>query len=609
MALRRTFFACLLALGATAAHAASRPPTAEQVFHLSATRAANGGLALDWTIAPDAHLYRDRIAAATADGRPVPVADPPGLSEDDPTFGLTEVYRGAAHATVAAHDLPPSGDLIVSYQGCSDRGLCYPPVASRVDPVTLAVAAAAPPVLADAPVSSAPVSSAPVAAPAPVEAAPAPTSPTPASFSGPSLSGALLPTLATFLGLGLLLSLTPCVFPMVPILAGVLAGGGRLTAARGFLLSCCYVLASASAYALVGVAAAWSGESLQAALQRPAVLIVTAALYAVLALTMFGLFELQVPSALATRLSGVSPAPRGTLAGAAALGFVSALVVGPCVTPPLAAALLYVARTGDALRGASALFALGLGMGLPLVVAGTFGSKLLPRSGPWLLAVRQAFGVVFLALAIGVAGRALPDPASLALWGVLAVGSGVVVGGLDALAPGAATALRLRKAAGLIATAYGLALLVGAAGGASEPLRPLGFLARSEAVAGVTPVAEAAIVRSPEALDASLAGAEGRPVMVDFSAAWCTACRAFERDVLADPAVRARLAAGALVIRADVTASDAGARALMGRFDVVGPPTVLFLSRGAEIPGTRLVGEPTRAAFDRALDRAGLPST
>ena len=604
MALRRIFLACLLALGAPAAHAASRPPTAEQVFHLSAARAADGGLALDWTIAADAHLYRDRIAAATVDGRPVPVADPPGLSEDDPTFGPTEVYRGAAHATVASTDLPPSGDIIVSYQGCSDRGLCYPPLASRVDPVTLAVEAAAAPVLADAPVSSAPV-----AAPAPVEAAPAPASPAPASFSGPSLSGALLPTLATFFGLGLLLSLTPCVFQMVPILAGALANGGRPTAARGFLLSCCYVLASASAYALVGVAAAWSGESLQAALQRPAVLLATAALYAVLALSMFGLFELQVPSALATRLSGISPARRGTLAGAAALGFVSALVVGPCVTHPLAAALLYVARTGDALRGASALFALGLGMGLPLVVAGTFGSKLLPRSGPWLLAVRQAFGVVFLALAIGVAGRALPDSASLALWGVLAVGTGVVVGGLDALAPGAVTALRLRKAAGLVATAYGLALLVGAAGGASDPLQPLGFLARGETVAGAMPVVEAAVVRSPEALDASLAGAAGRPVMVDFSAAWCTACRAFERDVLADPAVRAPLAAGVLLIRADVTASDAGARALMSRFDVVGPPTVLFLSRGAEIPGTRLVGEPSRAAFDRALDRAGLPST
>ena len=604
MALRRIFFACLFSLGATAAHAASRPPTAEQVFQLSAARAADGGLALDWTIAADAHLYRDRIAAATVDGRPVPVADPPGLSEDDPTFGPTEVYRGAAHATVASTDLPPSGDIIVSYQGCSDRGLCYPPVASRVDPVTLAVAAAAAPALADAPVSSAPV-----VAPGPGEAVPAPASLTPASFSGPSLSGALLPTLATFLGLGLLLSLTPCVFPMVPILAGVLAGGGRPTASRGLLLSSCDVLASASAYALVGVAAAWSGESLQAALQRPAVLLATAALYAVLALSMFGLFELQLPTALANRLSGVSPARRGTLAGAAALGFVSALVVGPCVTPPLAAALLYVARTGDALRGASALFALGLGMGLPLVVAGTFGAKLLPRSGPWLLAVRQAFGVVFLALAVEVAGRALPDPASLALWGLLAVGTGVVVGGLDALAPGAATALRLRKAAGLVATAYGLALLVGAAGGASDPLRPLGFLARGEAVVETTPVAEAAVVRSPEALDASLAGAAGRPVMVDFSAAWCTACQAFERDVLADPTVRARLAAGALVIRADVTAPDAGARALMGRFDVVGPPTVLFLSRGNEIPGTRLVGEPTRAAFNRALDRAGLPST
>jgi thiol:disulfide interchange protein DsbD len=605
MALRRFPFLFLFAIASVGAYAAPRPPTAEQVFRLSAARTAGGDLALDWTIAPDAHMYRDRIAATSAGGQPVPVTDPSGVSEDDPVFGPTEVYRGTVRATVAAKDVPASGGLVVTYQGCSDRGLCYPPVASRVDPTTLVVAEAPPPAIPDTPVSS--------PAEAAATLAPSEIAPTLASSAGPSLSGALLPTLGTFLGLGLLLAFTPCVFPMVPILAGVLAGGGRPTAARGFLLSSCYVLASASAYALVGVAAAWSGENLQAALQRPTVLIAIAALYAALAMSMFGVFELQLPTTLATRLSGVSSKRRGTLLGAGALGFVSALVVGPCVTPPLAAALLYVARTGDALRGASALFALGLGMGLPLVIVGTFGSGLLPRSGSWLVVVRQAFGVVFLALAVGVAGRALPDPASLALWGLLAVGTGVFVGGLDALAPGAGAPLRFRKAAGLVATVYGLALLIGAAGGASDPLRPLGFLARGEPVIATLPLAEAATVRSPEAFDASLAqaDAEGRPVMVDFSAAWCIACRAFERDVLADPAIRARLAKGATLIRADVTASDAGARALMHRFDVVGPPTVLFLSGrdGTEIPGTRLVGEPTRTEFDRALERAGLPST
>jgi thiol:disulfide interchange protein DsbD len=605
MALTRVLFTFLLGIVSTFADAAPRPPTAEQVFHLSAVRTAGGDLALDWTIAADAHLYRDRISATASDGKPVPVSDPPGLSEDDPVFGPTEVYRGTVRATVAAKDLPRSGDIVVSYQGCSDRGLCYPPVASSVDPATLAVVAPPPSAISDTPVSSTPTTA---VAPGRSEVVPTPSSP-----MAPSLSGALLPTLATFLGLGLLLAFTPCVFPMVPILAGMLAGGGRPSAARGFLLSSCYVLASASAYALVGVAAAWSGESLQAALQRPAVLIATAALYAVLALSMFGIFELQVPTALATRLSGVSPPRRGTLLGAGALGFLSALVVGPCVTPPLAAALLYVARTGDAMRGASTLFALGLGMGLPLLVVGTFGSSLLPRSGPWLVAVRQGFGVVFLALAVGVAGRALSDAAVLALWGLLAVGTGVFVGGLDAVAAGAGATPRLLKAAGLVAVTYGLALLVGAGGGASDPLRPLGFLARGDVVNAVLPAAEATTVRSPEALDATLAKAEfkGRPVLVDFSATWCTACRAFERDVLADPVVRARLLAGAKVIRADVTASDAGSRALMRRFDVVGPPTILFLSGhgGAEMPGTRLIGEPTRSEFDRALDRAGLPST
>ncbi|RUP16676.1 MAG: protein-disulfide reductase DsbD, partial [Methylobacterium sp.] len=401
-------------------------------------------------------------------------------------------------------------------------------------------------------------------------------------------------------GLGLLLAFTPCVLPMVPILSGMLVRSCQaLTPGRGLVLSGSYVLAMAVAYASLGVAAAWLGRNLQVALQTPPALGLMAAAFAALALSMFGLFDLQAPRWWRDRRSGAPAAKGGSILGAALLGFSSALIVGPCVTPPLAAALLYVAQTGDVLRGALALFALGLGMGAPLVLVGTFGAGVLPRSGPWLVRAKQAFGFVFLALAVSLITRLLPDGLSLLLWGALAIGFGLSVA---AVATSGIPA-RVGRTAGIVTVAYGCALVVGAAAGGSAPLGPLAGFGFPQ----VGRATEARTVSSVSAFETALqaARAEGKPVLIEFAADWCTVCRTNERTVLADSGVRERLKAVS-VIRADVTRDDADTRALMRRFEVVGPPTLILMRPdGGEVREGRTEGELTVEALTRRLALVG----
>lgn len=595
---------CLWLLALAPGVAASQnPPSVDEVFGFKVERAADQALRLDWSIAPGTYLYRDRINAK-ASGQPIPVSTGPGEKKDDPTFGSTEVYHGTAQALIAAKDVPSSGALSVTYQGCAEQGICYPPVTRTIELATLAMSptgslARSGPALPET--WSAPALAAPVGV--------QPESSTPSASA--VLSGGLVPMLAAFLGFGLLLSFTPCVFPMIPILSGILARSGeRLSAGRGFALSGAYVLAAALAYAVLGVAAAWSGQNLQSALQTPLVLGLMSLAFVGFALSMFGLHELQLPSAWTNRASNVIPRKGGSVIAAAILGFGSALIVGPCVTPPLAAALIYVAQTGNLIRGATALFALGLGMGLPLLAFGTFGAGLLPRSGLWMVRVKQAFGVVFLGLAISMASRIIPEAAALALWAALAIGAGVFVGAFDALSETSGPMVRLRKTVGIAGVVYGATLLVGFAGGATDPLRPLAFLgARSGG--GVSSSVEAKTVSSLEGFEAALAAARepGKPIFVDFSAAWCVSCKEFDRTVLADPRVRDRLNATS-IIRADVTVVDDGSRALMQRLSVIGPPTMLFIASrdGREIDGTRIVGSVSVEDFNRLLDRAGVRS-
>ncbi|MBA1154608.1 protein-disulfide reductase DsbD [Microvirga mediterraneensis] len=607
--IRFVFALAALALGSAGAGAQFAIPSADEAFRLSAAKSPDGGIILDWAIAPDMYLYREKVivSASPDGGRPIPVETSPGQKKDDPTFGETEVYHDATRATVSSGALAAAGSpqtIHVAYQGCAEKlGICYPPTTKAIEVATLPATNQAVP----ASKGGSSRSTVPTGASQPVDGATAaPGTPQTASQDNAWMSGSLASVLATFLGFGLLLTFTPCVLPMIPILSGMLArSGSRLSAGRGFALSATYVLAMAAAYGLLGIVAAWSGQNLQAALQTPWALGAMSVLFAVLALSMFGLFELQLPSSWTSFISGRTSAMGGSLPGAAALGFTSALIVGPCVTPPLAGALLYVSQTGDTMRGAAALFMLGLGMGLPLIVYGTVGAKALPKSGLWLVRVKQAFGVVFLGVAIAMVSRIVPPQVSLALWAMLVIGTGVFLGAFD---PASGCAVRrVAKAAGIAAVVYGGTLMVGAASGASDPLQPLATLARGS-TPDTAPALASTRVTTPAEFDAALetAQAQGNPILVDFTAEWCVTCKEIDRTVFADPNVQARLK-DIPFIRADVTDYNDASRDLMRRFDVVGPPTILFLDpkTGQELTPVRTIGTIDADGFLRKLTAAG----
>jgi thioredoxin:protein disulfide reductase len=586
--------ALLLALGARGEAQALPPPLpVGEAFVLEAAPDADGGLALAWSIAEGYYLYREHLAAEDAAGAPLALETPAGVVKDDPTFGPTEVFYENLAATVAAQ----GGQMRVTYQGCQEDGLCYPPV-------THVVLADGTVVADDAGPDREAWSSAD---------APEATAGSTAGLAGVTLaerSGGMLGALserggaalvvASFLGFGLLLAFTPCVLPMVPIVSAMLARQGeRLTPRRGAALTGAYVLAMASAFGMLGMAAAWSGQNLQMALQTPWALGIVAAVFVALALAMFGLYELRLPAALTRRLERSGTGRRGSLGGAAALGFTSALIVGPCMTAPLAGALLYIAQTGDMALGAAALFALGLGQGIPLLLVGTLGAHVLPKAGPWMAGVNRLFGFVFLGMAVWLVARMVPGPVELALWAALLIAAAVFLGLLDRLPAEAGPGARAARAGGLVAALAGVVLGLGAAAGADDPMRPLApFRSAGADGAGASP--SFASVESPAALEAALASGGERPAAVYVTADWCVTCRAIERRVLPDDDVRAALD-GMTLVKADVTALGREGRALLDALGAVGPPTMVFLDANrAEVEGSRLVGDVTVAGIARS---------
>ncbi|MEN9061186.1 protein-disulfide reductase DsbD [Ponticoccus litoralis] len=552
-----------------------QPLDPREAFTLSVETLPDGGRVLRWEIAEGYYLYRDYLSVETSQGAAVAFDSAPAIQKQDPTFGAVGVYYDQT-----AVRLPPvAGALSVTYQGCQEDGICYPPVTDTLPAV---------------PVATAPVETAPASA-APVTSAPA---------SGLTLAedeglvadlmnrGGTALVLLGFFSFGLLLAFTPCVLPMIPVLGGLLAGQGTaLTMRRGLALSTTYVLAMSSAFGLLGIAAAWSGRNLQIVLQSPRAVGGVAIVFAALALAMFGLFELRLPRAWNDRVAAAGAGRRGTFGGAAALGFTSALIMGPCVTAPLAGALLYIAQTGDTALGAAALFSLGLGRGVPLLLLGAFGSKALPRAGHWMQAVNRVFGFVFLGMAAWLAARVIPPAAGLAVWAGVLVLAGVFLGGLDRMETGATPAARLRKATGAMALLAAALLGLGAASGGSDPLRPLaGLRASADAPTSARAIGFTTVRSVPE-LEAALAEAQ-QPSMIYFTAEWCVSCRAIERRVWPDAGVQAALA-DLRVIAADLTEFDADSQALLEHLRSVGPPTMIFLdAMGREAPGTRLVGEP-----------------
>ena len=549
----------------------------DQAFVFTAIADGGDAVLLDWQIAPGYYLYRHRISAKTATpgvslGE---IALPDGKKKTDEFFGDVEVYYDllSAKLPVRRPVIASTVEIAVSYQGCADAGLCYPPVTKTVS----------------------------------IEMPPPGTPP--ASDAAPMVSeqdrlsnlisgGSLIAIMASFFGFGLLLAFTPCVLPMIPILSGIIAGQGEAaTARRSFMLSVVYVLGMALTYTIAGAAFAAAGQQAQAFFQQPWIIISFAALFVVLALAMFGLFDIKIPSALETRLASLSGRQKsGSLFGTAMMGALSALVVTACVAPPMVAALAVIGQTGDVLRGALALFAMAIGMGAPLLLVGVAGGRFLPHAGPWMTMVKTLFGVLFLGVAVWMLERVLPGSLTLALWALLAIVGGYYFGGFGRAGAGAEAWRLLAKGLGLAAIVWGVIMLVGAAAGGNDPLQPL----RGASLPGFTGKGSAASseplpfrkVASVLDLDRELAAAKaaGQPAMLDFYADWCVSCKEMEKYTFSVPEVQKDLA-GYVLLKADVTANNEADQALFRRFGVYGPPTTAFFgAHGRECRPFRLVG-------------------
>ncbi|MBL8414686.1 MAG: protein-disulfide reductase DsbD [Propionivibrio sp.] len=535
-------------------------------------------------IAKGYYLYRDKFRFAAEPpsvqlGTPVL---PNGKEKMDETFGKVEVYYKEVVLRLpvernSSGPLPLT--LNITSQGCADAGICYPPQKQTLslelpDPGTVPASA--------------------------------PTADESNRITQLLKSAELWLIVLSFFGFGLLLSLTPCVFPMIPILSGIIVGSSRdghgVSHVRGFALSLAYVLGMAITYAAAGVAAGFSGTLLATSLQNPWVLGGFAMIFVVLSLSMFGFYELQLPTFLQSKVSEeASHIKGGSLSGVAVMGALSAIIVGPCVAAPLAGSLLYIGQTGDALLGGIALFCMALGMGMPLLAVGLSAGTLLPKSGPWMEAVKKAFGVILLATAVWMVSPVIPLAVQMVAWALLLIVPAIYMHALDPLPAHAKGWNRFWKGIGMVMLIAGAAMLVGALSGAKDPLQPLSGLRGGNHV-GEKLGLPFANIRSISELDARLK-TSGQPVMLDFYADWCVSCKEMERFTFADSHVQKKLADW-IVLRADVTANTDEDKALLTRFKLYGPPGIIFFDRqGKEVDGIRVIGFQNAEEFMATLAR------
>jgi thiol:disulfide interchange protein DsbD len=557
----------------------------DQAFQFNMNVADANTVIAYWQIAPDHYMYRGKISFDLADDQTVQLGQaelPAGEKKHDEFFGDIEVYHDQVEARIPlirTNLEPTTIQLTATYQGCAEKtGICYPPIKKTL---TLALPATT---------SMAAVTEA-------VSPLPQPEVMSEQDQIAASLaSGNTLLIILTFFGFGLLLAFTPCVFPMIPILSSIIVGQGEsITTRKAFFMSLTYVLAMALTYTVAGVIAGWFGENLQAAFQNPWVLGSFAAIFVALSLSMFGFYELQMPSALQSRLTEISNRQQGgTLVGVAIMGFLSALIVGPCVAAPLAGALIYIGQTGDAVLGGAALFALSLGMGAPLIAIGTSAGKLLPRAGGWMDAIKAVFGVLLLAVAIWMLERVIPPAVIMLLWAILLIVSAVYMKTLDSLSADSSGWQKLWKGIGVVLLVLGALQLIGAAAGGRDYLQPLKGLQLGVGGGGVSSEQHLAFkrIKSVDDLQGELAKAssQGKLVMLDFYADWCVYCKDYEKYVFTDPRVQQALS-NVVLLQADVTANDELDKALLKHVNVTAPPAILFFdTHSTEMRGYRLVG-------------------
>ncbi len=598
----------LLLVLASALAVAEDPLPPEQAFRFSARMLDAQTLIVRYDIARGYYLYRDKFQFTGERGPTLGEARyPAGKVKDDEFFGKVETYRDRVEIRVPVAAGGPAETVLAfkaTSQGCADMGLCYPPKEDRAE-VKL-VAGSTPP-------GAAPV--APGATPFLAPLGPSPAAAVPGESEDGQIArllagGSFWVVVATFFGFGLALAFTPCMLPMIPILSGIVVGQGQgVTRGRAFALSMAYVLGMAVTYAAAGVAAGLSGAMLSAALQNAWVLGAFAAVFVALALSMFGLYELQLPSGVQSWLAERSNHMRGGhLAGVFVMGVVSALIVGPCVAPPLAGALLFIAERGEVALGGSALFAMALGMGTPLVGVGVSAGHLTVKTGPWMQSVRNFFGVMLLGLAIWIVSPVVSAVVHMVAWGILLTVSAIYLHALDPLPAGASGYRKLWKGVGVVALLTGAALLIGALAGGRDVLQPLSGIRLVEA--GVRTGGAAAEhvrferVANLDELQAKLQAAGGRPVILDFYADWCVSCKEMERFTFTDARVRKRMDEFVL-LQADVTANGPNDAALLKRFSLFGPPGIIFFDRnGQEVRGLRVIGFQPAERFASTLDLA-----
>ena len=580
------------------------PP--EKAFKAEAELSDTQMFVVHYSVDPCCYLYRDRLkfSLKAPPGVSVDRVDsPPGDMKDDPTLGKVEVYHHSFAAKVHLSRALVAGealDVAATYQGCNEKaGICYSPNTQTFLLGGVSV-----------PAAMAGTSIGPE-----VKAAPPPP-----PGSGSDLNrieqvlkgGGFWTVMAAFFGYGLLLSLTPCVFPMIPILSGIIVGQQHVTKTKGFVLALGYVLGMAVTYAVAGVAAAESGTLISNALQNPFALGIGAAIFVALALSMFGFFELQLPSALQNKLTEASNKLHGGhLTGVFGMGALSALIMGPCVAPPLAGALAYIAKTGNMVLGGWALFTLALGMGMPLLAVGLSAGALLPKAGVWMNGVTAFFGVLMLGVAIWLISPLIPNWVGMLLWAALLIISAVYLHALDSLPPHASGWKRLWKGVGVVALIAGLSLVLGALGGSRDVLQPLavykgGLAAGTSATTGSeAPQLKFDKVKSVAELDARLnqAKAAGKAVMLDFYADWCVSCKEMERFTFSDPKVQERLNT-AVLLQADVTGTSEEDKALLNRFGLFGPPGIIFWNPAGVQSGYKVIGYEPRDKFLDSIDQA-----
>jgi thioredoxin:protein disulfide reductase len=593
----------------------------EQAFRISARQAQDGkSVEVRFEIAPGYYMYRERLGfGAAPEGTAITPLVPPGQIKYDATFEKNvEIYHDSLVIPIALAAAGAESKLSVTSQGCAEKGLCYPPRTddfkveaagghiTRVSLLTADPSAAWTPSATTAAVTAAPA----------VAAAQAPAPSSSGSIDTALKSGSLLTIAAVFALAGLLLSFTPCVLPMVPILSSIIVGQGtQVSRLRGFTLALSYALGMALVYTAFGVVAGLLGEGLAAALQNRWVLGSFALLLAGLSLSMFGFYELQMPSFIQSKVTETSGRLQGgRLAGVFVMGGMSALIVGPCVAAPLAGALVYISQTRDVLIGGLALFSLACGMSVPLLLVGVSAGSLLPRAGAWMEGVKRLFGVMLLAVAVWLVSPVLPGAAVMLLWGALLLIVAVYLHVFDRLPDGARGWQRLFKGVGVLMAIVGVAQVLGALSGGSDAVQPLAHLA--SAARGQPALASSAAGSPAEGVNfrrvktvaelESAVKAAGRPVMLDFYADWCVSCKEYERFTFREPKVRDKLD-NLLLLQVDVTANTVEDKALLKRFGLFGPPGIVFFdAKGQEVTHRRVIGYEPSDQFLASLEAAGV---